>query len=129
MAYLPVETIIRDRQEDYYRMLGKADTAADITPFIEYMLQALLFAIHEVITDQVSDQVARLLRGIGTKELSAGDLMKKIGLSHRPTFRKNYLKPALDSGWIERTQPDAPRSPTQRYRLTKRGLWWFRERK
>jgi hypothetical protein len=57
--------------------------------------------------------------------MGSGDLMQTLGLSHRPTFRNNYLNPALEGGWIERTQPDSPRSPTQRYRLTGKGRRWF----
>jgi hypothetical protein len=66
-----------------------------------------------VETDQVTDQVAALIRVIGTDELGSSDLMQALGLSHRPTFRNNYLNPSLEGGWIERTQPDSPRSPTQ----------------
>ena len=106
---------------------------ADITPFIEFMLKSLLGAIQEAVTDQVgdqvTDQVARLLKKIGKTERSASDLIKAVGLSHRPTFRENYLKPALESGWIELTQPKAPRSPTQRYRLTDKGRRWFQEKR
>jgi Fic family protein len=66
MAYLPVETVIHDRRRDYYRMLVRADSLADATPFIEFMLAALLEAIEEVAatdqaSDQVSDQVRRML--------------------------------------------------------------------
>jgi len=126
LAYLPVETLIRDRQEDYYRMLAQADESADITPFVEFMLKALLDALREAVandqvSDQVSDQVALLIETIRGSELSSADLMKALKLSHRSTFRKNYLTPALKDGWIERTQPDSPRSPTQRYRLSPKG--------
>ena len=90
------------------------------------MLDALLAAIREAtITDQVTDQVAALIRGIGNGELSSSDLMQALGLAHRPTFRGNYLNPALAGDWIERTQPDSPRSPMQRYRLTYKGLQWL----
>jgi len=41
LAYLPVETVIRDRQVDYYRVLAVADSQADATPFVEFMLGAL----------------------------------------------------------------------------------------
>ena len=34
--------------------------------------------------------------------------MKKLGLSHRPTFRQNYLQPVVDAGVVERTLPDKP---------------------
>jgi Fic family protein len=131
MAYLPVETVIRDRQQDYYNILSESDTKADITPFIEFMLGALLDAIHKASTDQatsqVSDQVALLLGKIGENERSASEIIKAVGLTHLPTFRKNYLNPAIDSGWIELTQPNSPRSPTQRYRLTGKGKRWLLE--
>lgn len=42
--------------------------------------------------------------------------MKKLDLSHRPTFRQNDLQPALDAGLIERTLPDKPNSRLQKYR-------------
>lgn len=133
LAYLPVETVVRDRQQAYYKVLTESDNKADVTPFIEFMLGALLEALHEATTDQVSvqvsDQVARLLKEIGDKERSATDLMNALGLTHRPTFRKNYLKKAIDGGWVELTQPETPRSPTQRYRLTDNGRRWLQKGK
>ncbi len=77
------------------------------------------------VGDQVSDQVAKLLKVIETGEMASTDILKALGLSHRPTFRRNYLNPALEGRWIERTQPDSPRSPTQRYRLTDKGRLWL----
>ena len=137
LAYLPVETVIRDRQEDYYRVLAAADSQADATPFIEFMLGALREALQEAVSpeqagdqvsDQATDQVAALIGAIGDDELGRNDLMKALGLSHRPTFRNNYLNPAMEGEWIERTQPDSPRSPTQRYRLTGKGRHWLLNR-
>jgi DNA-binding HxlR family transcriptional regulator len=83
-------------------------------------------AVREAVsTDHVTDQVAALIRAIGSGELGSNDLMQALGLSHRPTFRNNYLNPAMEDEWIERTQPDSPRSPTQRYRLTDKGHRWL----
>ena len=73
------------------------------------------------VTDQVSDQVAdqvtnriidqaadqdrspaeRLLTVLGKDTLSPAELMERLGLSHRPTFRQNYLNPALEQDLIE----------------------------
>lgn len=126
LAHLPAETVIHARQEDYYRVLAQADSCADATPFIEFMLAALRSAIGEAVTsdqayDHVSDQVIRLLDALRKGDAGAVELMAGLHLSHRPTFRKNYLEPAIAAGLIERTQPDSPRSPTQRYRLTEKG--------
>lgn len=126
LAFLPVETVIRERQQGYYQALAQADEQANATPFIAFMLDSLHAAIREATgTDQVTDQVAMLIKVIGGGELSGSDLMRALGLIHRPTFRENYLNPALTSDWIERTQPDSPRSPTQRYRLTHKGRQWL----
>jgi hypothetical protein len=48
--------------------------------------------------------------------------MERLGLRHRPTFRKNHLNPALALGLIEMSHPESPRSPVQRYRLTVKGM-------
>lgn len=40
-----------------------------------------------------------------------------LGLTHRATFQKNYLNPAIEVALIERKIPDKPKSPKQRYRL------------
>ena len=125
LAYMPVETIVRNRQDAYYASLGQADAQGEATKFIEFMLQALHDTLEDPHTDQASvqvgDQVRRLLQALGQGERSAAELMQALALRHAPTFRKNYLTPALDAGVIERTQPDSPRSPTQRYRLTPAG--------
>lgn len=81
------------------------------------MLAALNQALLESAQcDQVTDQVALLLQvlqpGIALK---ANELMQRLVLSHRPTFSKNYLKPALAAGFIEITDPVSPRSPVERY--------------
>ena len=71
--WLPIEELIRSRQQEYYDALGD-------------------------------------------EELSAAQIMERLDLSHRPTFRKNYLNPALAQGVIEMTIPDRPNSRSQRYR-------------
>ena len=58
MAYLPVESIIREEQEAYYRVLGEADKASDCRVFIEFMLQALLAALQAGIETAVPTTVS-----------------------------------------------------------------------
>jgi hypothetical protein len=42
--------------------------------------------------------------------------MRLLALKHRPTFRQNYLRPALARGLVEMTLPDTPNARNQRYR-------------
>ncbi len=127
--WLPIEDLIRSRQSEYYDALASADKQTDSAEFVELMLEIIRDSIKEIasvglssdqVSDQVSDQdetpVERLLAALGDKTLSATELMKMLGLSHRPTFRKNYLNPALEQGLIERTIPDKPNSKNQKYK-------------
>ncbi|MEA2085367.1 MAG: Fic family protein [Thermodesulfobacteriota bacterium] len=124
---LPIESIIRDQQEDYYQSLRNADQTGDSTLFVEFMLRAILNAlmstafVTDQVADQVSDQVKKLLQALASRPQKAMELMAEFGLSHRPTFRKNYLQPALKAGLIEMTQPEKPQSSNQHYRITARG--------
>lgn len=73
------------------------------------------------VTDQVTDQVKALLKAIDNQRLSVKEIMDKLSLSHRPTFRANYLNPALEKGYIVLTYPDQPNHPKQKYYLTEKG--------
>ncbi len=125
-AFLPVETVIRDQQPDYYKVLAACDKAGNSTAFIEFLLSTLVVALRDTtstdqVGDQVTDQVAALLRTLGKETLSALECMKRLKLSHRPTFRANYLQPAFAAGLIEYTIPEKPQSRLQKYRLTPKG--------
>jgi len=120
-AWLPIETMIYERQQEYYTALSQSNKADDCTEFVRFILQAIWdtlekFALSDQDTDQVSDQVKRLLDVLGAKTLSALALMALLELKHRPTFRKNYLNPALDAGLIEMTLPQTPNARRQKYR-------------
>jgi len=49
LAWLPVETVIREQQEAYYAALSAADRQAEATPFVEFMLRALQQALADAI--------------------------------------------------------------------------------
>ena len=69
------------------------------------------------VTEQVTEQVACFLECLKHGPLSTRDAMARVELQHRPTFSANYLLPALNAGLVEMTQPESPKSPTQKYRL------------
>ena len=120
-AWLPIETMIHERQQEYYAALGQSNDADDCTVFVRFILQAIWdalerYAVSDQDSDQANDQVERLLSVLGAKTLSALELMELIGLKHRPTFRKNYLRPALEADLIEMTLPQTPNARGQKYR-------------
>ena len=124
-GWLPIETIIRERQEEYYNALGKADSKADSGVFIEFLLQAIYDSLKEYdkteqVTVQVTEQVERLLDAIGDDIVSSKELMERLGIKHRPNFRDKYLLPAIKLGLIEMTIPDKPNSSKQKYKKSGR---------
>ena len=48
-AWLPVETLVKENQKEYYSVLGVSDSTADSTKFIEFMLTLILNTIEEII--------------------------------------------------------------------------------
>ncbi len=131
--WLPIEELIKKRQKEYYDSLALSDKDGESTVFVEFMLKIIKDSLLEMeidknLTDQVNDQdtdqdknfIEKLLSVLGDNTLSAMEIMKKLNLSHKPTFRKNYLNPALESKIIERTIPDKPNSKNQKYRKIKK---------
>lgn len=56
-AWLPVESIIHDRQQEYYEAINASDNAGESTVFIEFMLSAIKASLMDAIntSDEMSD--------------------------------------------------------------------------
>ena len=82
--WLPVEELIRLRQEEYYNALGKSDTDADSCAFVEFLLQVIMDTLQNttvVGNDDVEEQrdplVDKLREAIGNDVLSASEISKR----------------------------------------------------
>ena len=51
-------------------------------------------------------------------ESSAIELMKILNRSNKSKFKNVIINPLVEKGFFELTNPDKPKSPTQKYRLT-----------
>ncbi|MNS41820.1 Adenosine monophosphate-protein transferase SoFic [compost metagenome] len=60
LAFLPVETVIKERQEHYYQQLSQADRLSDCTDFILFLLEALRDALAQAIAVQPASQATQL---------------------------------------------------------------------
>lgn len=80
-AWLPVESIIHDRQQGYYDAINASNNAADGTTFVEFMLTAIKASLTEAtnLSDEVSDEMgdARAL-----KDTSRRDAVKDFLARH-----------------------------------------------
>ena len=56
-AWLPVESIIHDRQQEYYEAINASNNAGESTVFIEFMLSAIKASLMDAIntSDEMSD--------------------------------------------------------------------------
>ena len=120
-VWIPIESIIKDNQEDYYNAITLSTSQGKSNIFIEFMLDVINKAIKDIITDtrnhynHINNQITELMKVIESYPQSATELMEKLNLKSRLGFRKNYLQPALDAGLIGMTEPDKPTSKNQKY--------------
>jgi len=75
-------------------------------------------------TGEVTGEVRKLLM-ICRDAMTRKRLQEALSLKGEENFRKLYLVPALETGYIEMTIPDKPKSSKQKYRLTAKGRAWL----
>lgn len=119
--YIPIESVIKDNQEEYYNVIKLSTSQGKCNVFIEFMLDVILKAITDIVNDttehynHLSIQINKLMQVIETYPQSAQQLMDKLGLKSREGFRKNYLNPAIEAGLVGMTIPSKPTSKSQMY--------------
>ena len=112
---ISVENLIHEHQEEYYSVLKECQEDMDCTPFVEFCM---------ILTERRLAGIARLSDGrmlalakaMGSEYRSAADIMKRMGLSSRTNFLRNYMRPAIECGLAEMSNPEKPLDPTQKYR-------------
>ncbi len=79
--YLPIETLIKERQEQYYESLEKSDNTGESTVFIEFMLEV----IHESLEELLNTQ------NLSLTNIDRINLFKSV-IKNDYFSRKEYLK-------------------------------------
>jgi fido (protein-threonine AMPylation protein) len=100
-----------------YLLVGQSEENATLVPSEREQVEE---QVREQVSTSIPKSVARLLKII-KGEMSVVEMMMALKLGGRRNFLEKYLSPAIEFGLIEMTQPDSPRSPTQKYRLTEKG--------
>lgn len=120
-AWIPIESIIKDNQEEYYKAITYSTSQGKSNIFILFMLDCLNKAINDLLDDtknhynHINNQIKALLEVIESYPQSATELMEKLNLKSRIGFRNNYINPAIDMGLIGMTEPNKPTSKNQKY--------------
>ncbi len=105
-GFLPIETIVKERQQEYYDVLRKADKEGDSTSFIEFMLDIINRALEDLLNTQnltvrKIGRIALFKDIIGKSEFS-----RQAYLRHNkdisPATASRDLKDAVKKGILER---------------------------
>ena len=67
LAFLPVETVIKHRQQTYYQLLTESDQKSDCSAFIEFLLQAIEDSLQEAINTQPDTEKTRVQMRVQTR--------------------------------------------------------------
>ncbi|WP_430936490.1 Fic family protein [Saccharicrinis sp. 156] len=104
--FLPIETLIKQRQEQYFESLGKSDNTGESTVFIEFMLEIVLESLEELLN----------IQNVSLTNIDRLNLFKSIvkeDFFERKEYLKNFreissatasrdLKYAVENEWIEK---------------------------
>lgn len=121
-AWIPVETIVKEHQQEYYDVIAKCDAAGNSTAFIEFMLRCLLDAMKRIeeepeeVPNKLPNKVPNKLRlqypdlsdavwdvYLELKEdgyASAATVGSHLGISDRMV--RKHISVLRDAGIIER---------------------------
>lgn len=79
--YLPIESLIKERQQDYYEVLGRSDNQRNSTRFIEFMLEIINIALEDLLKTQnhtisSTDRISIFKNFIGSELFTRQDYLR-----------------------------------------------------
>lgn len=114
-AWLPIETLIKENQDEYYKALSSNDSNADSTNFIVFMLQTILNTIKEIletekkITRKINVKITanqkKILEAIKQNPFVTQEELSQIVGIAKLNINKN-MKKLQEQGIIERVGAD-----------------------
>lgn len=104
--FLPIELLIKERQKDYYDVLGKSDNQGKSTGFIEFMLTIINIALEDLLKTQNhtvsgSDRINIFRNFIGNELFTRQDYLRHNKEISTATASRD-LKEAVENNLIEK---------------------------
>ena len=105
--FLPVESLIKQKQSDYYNKLSKSDKKGNSTPFIEFMLEIISESLDELlhsqsITLRTEDRIYLFRDKIGENSFSRKEYMQHFKNISAPTASRD-LKWAVEKNLLTKS--------------------------
>jgi len=105
--FLPIETLVKEKQQDYYSVLGKSDKQGSSTSFIEFMLGIINKALDDLLRSQNltvthSDRIDLFQELFGNKEFSRQEYLRYNKDISSATASRD-LKSAVNQGRLKKT--------------------------
>jgi Fic family protein len=105
--FLPIESIIKARQLEYYKILGESDNKGDSTGFIEFMLQIINESLEDLLTNQnvnltSKDRISIFKDKIGKSSFNRQDYLRHFKDISTATASRD-LKIAVESGLLDKS--------------------------
>ncbi len=99
--FLPVESLIRQNQEEYYARLSESDKSGNSTPFITFMLRLILEALEQLLQSQnkilnTEERVALFKEKVGNSKFGRKEYLQNFKNISAPTASRD-LKWAVDN--------------------------------
>lgn len=114
-AWLPIETLIKENQAEYYKALNSSDTNAESTDFIAFMLDVILKTIREIIgtekkiTQKINVKITanqkKIIRAIKENPFVTQEELSQIVGIAKLNINKN-MKKLQEQNLIERIGAD-----------------------
>lgn len=120
--YLPIESQLKKYQDDYYEAISNCNIKGNSTEFIEFMLKMFDEVLGELINDTnvaITEEKININKLLDVMEpnipMTATQIMAKLKIKSKETFRATYLNPAMRENMVFQTIPDKPTSKKQMY--------------
>lgn len=79
------------------------------------------------VRGEVDGKIKKVVLAVRGNTISANEIMVSLQLKGEDNFRKRYLVPSMENGYVQMLYPDAPKRPDQAYYLTGKGLALYTE--
>lgn len=103
LAFLPVETVIKHRQQTYYQLLTESDQKSDCSAFIEFLLQAIEDSLQEAINTQPDTEKMRVEMRVQMRVKTPDVILQQLSANPNMTLAEVAKQIGKSVTTVERT--------------------------